>query len=71
MKTTMLITAVVAATTLFSATALADGALISSDVLLDADRAALTKWIKTARQADPEPFRVVASLEREMPALDA
>ena len=71
MKAHTIRTALVAAVLLLSCSAFADGALLRASQLADADVGTLKAWIAQARQSDPEPFRVVAQLEREMPELDA
>ena len=71
MKAHAIRTVLVAATVLFSSAALAEGALIDPSALADSDKVRLQSWISEARKTDPEPFRVLSQLEREMPEADA
>ena len=71
MKSTNLITAIAAALCFLSSTALAEGALLKAGDLPESDRDVLASWISDAKQADPEPFRVLKRLESQMPALNA
>jgi hypothetical protein len=71
MKARTIQATIVVITALYSFTALADGALLGSSALAEADKARLVAWIAEARQTDSEPFDVLAQLEREMPSLDA